>query len=91
MTSVNLIKFLDKYFGYLICLILSLFSINKKKKKNIDKILLIQLWGIGESILALPSIKTLKERNNKSTIMTVVFEIILFTCNPLEIKEETYL
>src|SRR3989338_1215020 len=73
MASVNLIKFLDKYLGSLLCLFL---SVNKffPNKKNIEhkKILVIQLWGIGETVLALPAIKALRENNKKSDIDVLV-------------------
>ena len=73
MASVNLIKFLDKYLGSLLCLFL---SVNKffPNKKNIEhkKILVIQLWGIGETVLALPAIKALRENNKKSSIGVLV-------------------
>lgn len=69
MASVKLIKFLDKYLGLLICLFLSIFNINNAKnneKKQYKKMLLIQLWGIGETVLCLPAIKALKESNGIS-------------------------
>ena len=67
MASVILIKFLDKYVGYLICLILALFS-SKPKKTSYKKILLIQLWGIGETVLCLPTIKELRKHYKNSEI-----------------------
>jgi len=73
MASVNTIKFLDKYVGFLSCLFLSinkLFSHRKIQKYN--KILIIQLWGIGETILTLPAIEALRENNKKSTIDILV-------------------
>lgn len=77
MVSTKLIKFLDKYFGVIICFILSLWNVYSKvstKKSNNEyrNVLLIQLWGIGETILALPAIKALKERNKNLSVDILV-------------------
>lgn len=73
MASVKVIKFLDKYLGSLLCLLLSLNKILSHKKINkYNKILLIQLWGIGETILTLPAIKALREKYKKSEIEILV-------------------
>tara|TARA_Y100000310_G_scaffold149558_1_gene148914 strand:- start:2193 stop:3335 length:1143 start_codon:yes stop_codon:yes gene_type:complete len=73
MTSVNLIKFLDKYLGLLLC---SFLSINKlfgrKTVHDYNKILIIQLWGLGESILTLPAIKALRDKYKKKQIDILV-------------------
>ncbi len=69
MASVNLIKFLDKYIGSLLCLIL---SVNKffwyKKAPGHKNILIVQLWGLGETILTLPAIGELRKKYKKSNI-----------------------
>lgn len=59
--SVTTIKFIDRNIGFLFCAILGFFS-RKKKLENVKRILLIQLWGIGETILLLPSIKVLRKK-----------------------------
>ena len=75
MTSVNLIKFLDKYFGSLLCLFLSINKLFRHKKiHKYDKILLIQLWGIGETILTLPALQALRKKYKKSNIDVLVTE-----------------
>ena len=66
---VTLIKFIDKYVGNAVCHALSLFS--KKReigKKSINRILAVQLWGIGETILTLPSFEALRKKFPKSEI-----------------------
>ncbi len=69
MASVNVIKFLDKYFGFLLCSILAIFSLlQSKKKKEYKSILLIQLWGVGETILCLPTITELRKKYKKAKI-----------------------
>ena len=65
---VILIKFIDKYVGSLICNLLGLFKGEKYKKADVEKILVIQLWGIGETILALPAIEALRKRFPKAGI-----------------------
>src|SRR3989338_6250802 len=70
MASVKLIKFLDRYVGSFICLILPFFP-SKIKKSGYKKILLIQLWGLGETVLSLPAIKELRQRYKNSTIDVV--------------------
>jgi len=73
MVSVNAIKFLDKYFGSLSCLFLSINKLFRHKKiQNYNKILIIQLWGIGETILILPAIKALRDKYKKSNIDILV-------------------
>ena len=58
---VILIKFIDRHLGNGICNVLGVFKRNKIKEINIKKILIVQLWGIGETILVLPSIEALKK------------------------------
>ncbi len=67
---VKLIKFLDKYFGSAIALVLGAFSGSKDRGK-FEKILVVQLWGIGETILVLPSLRALREKYKKATISVV--------------------
>ena len=66
---IIVIKFIDKYVGNLLCNFLSFFN-RKKSVENIkiDNILIIQLWGIGETILVLPSIEVLRKRFPKAKI-----------------------
>lgn len=73
MASVEIIKFLDKYIGSLSCLILSINKLfHQKKITKYNDVLIIQLWGIGETILTLPAIKALKDKNKKSKIDILV-------------------
>jgi len=71
MVSVKIIKFLDKYFGVLICLVLSLFNF-KSNITSYKRILLIQLWGLGETILCLPTIKELRKNKKNANIEILV-------------------
>ncbi|MBL7056470.1 glycosyltransferase family 9 protein [Candidatus Woesearchaeota archaeon] len=101
MESVKIIKFLDKYFGFIICLILSLNKLFPKKNSiHGKKILLVQLWGLGETVLCLPAIKALREENKESKIDVLVTKrvkdvfyensdlnnIIEVALNPLSLK-----
>ena len=73
MASVKLIKFLDKYVGFLSCLFLSAFNIVKVgKSPDFRNILVIQLWGLGETVLTLPAIEALRQKYKKSNIDILV-------------------
>ncbi len=74
MPNVNTIKFLDRYIGNVICFILSFFKLFSKKDVKIKKILIIQLWGIGESVLTLPSINVLRKKFPKASIDILLTE-----------------
>src|SRR3989338_5094563 len=66
---VAVIRFVDKHLGNLICNLLGLFGRNKNRgKKDYKKILVVQLWGIGETILTLPSIEALRKNFPKAEI-----------------------
>jgi len=69
--GVKLIKFLDNYIGTLVILALSLFS-RKPKKLSYKNILVIQLWGIGETLLTFPAISALRKKFPKSDITVLV-------------------
>ena len=60
---VIIIKAIDKHIGNLICNFLGIFS---RKKFHGDvktgRILVVQLWGIGETILTLPAIEALRKK-----------------------------
>ena len=60
---VFLIKFIDRHVGNLVCNILSLFSRRNAEIKKIEykKILAVQLWGIGETVLVLPALEALRK------------------------------
>jgi len=59
--GVRLIKIIDKYLGVPLCVVFGLVSkLFPKRDVKLRGILVVQLWGIGESILTLPAIKALK-------------------------------
>ena len=64
------IKLADKYIGSPLCSFLAIFS--KKQQtgslKDVNKILAVQLWGIGETILTLPAIEALRKKYPKAQI-----------------------
>lgn len=63
------IRFIDKHLGNLMCNFLGFFNRkNANSKKDYKKILVVQLWGIGETILTLPSIEALRKNYPKSNI-----------------------
>lgn len=70
--GIRLIKFIDKFIGTPCCIGLSIIKLFSKKKisqkEKTKNILIIQLWGIGETILTIPAIKALKKKYNKTNI-----------------------
>jgi heptosyltransferase II len=64
---VTLVKLADKYLGSVICRFLSVFK-GKSSEFKSNKILLVQLWGIGETVLTLPAIEALRDKYPKAEI-----------------------
>ncbi|NQV09006.1 glycosyltransferase family 9 protein [Candidatus Woesearchaeota archaeon] len=67
--NVNTIKFFDKYLGNIACGFLRMFS-SKSELEGINpsRILVLQFWGVGETILTLPAIRALGKRFPKAKI-----------------------
>ncbi len=99
--GVRLIKFIDKYIGAVSCLVLAIFKIfSRGYKGKAERILFIQLWGIGETILTLPAIKELRKKYPKAEISILATDrnkdvysglgffdrLIILKLNPLSIK-----
>src|SRR3989338_439576 len=86
--NVRLVRFLDRYIGSAICFVLGLLP--KQKFGKTDKILAIQLWGIGESILTLPAlnepenVKVLVTERNKD-VYNGYHEVEVIATNPIPI------
>src|SRR3989338_4885975 len=59
---VIIIKFIDKHLGNAICNFLGWFKRKNVEKMEYRKILVIQLWGIGETVLVHPSIEALRKK-----------------------------
>lgn len=64
---VFLVKLADRYIGKILCGLLSMFK-GSSKDFGSGNILIIQLWGIGETVLTLPAIDTLRKKFPKSAI-----------------------
>jgi len=65
------IKIIDRWLGSLACLILGLLNIPFRWKgqiKEAKSILIIQLWGVGETITTLPAIKAFRKRYRNARI-----------------------
>ena len=71
---VALERFIDKTAGTLLSLLFGVLSkpFNRKLPKSINNILIIKLWAIGDSIITLPMIDSLKKRFPKSKITILV-------------------
>ena len=95
--AVKLIKFLDRSIGSLLCGVLGIAGKNKKPPFN--RVLVVQLWGIGETVLALPSIRALRNKckNAKINVLATkrnsdvfygnkdIGELIVLKLNPISI------
>jgi len=68
--AVSLIKTADRYIGSVLVNFLALFK-GKKKLGSYNRILIVQLWGIGETILALPAINEIC-RSHKNAMVEVL-------------------
>jgi len=79
MLSPDILKVLDKIIGRFICFQLILFKALRRKRKlenfnSIKRILVIRLWGIGDSVLMLPLLKVLTDFFPSSSIYMLVTE-----------------
>lgn len=97
---VSLVKFFDLYLGTLLIHMLAAFRQKSGSiPKNPQKLLIIQLWGIGETILTLPAVNSLKQKfpNSEITILATSrnkdvyygikgIKLITIKLNPFSIK-----
>ena len=65
---IAIIKLIDKHAGGILCNFLALFNRKTEFGRDIKKILVVQLWGIGETILTLPAIEALRKKFPKAEI-----------------------
>ena len=69
--NTKLEKIIDRTLGGTICILLGLFKCSRKTKTP-KKIVIVRLWAIGESILTLPMIHSLKKKFPQSQIDILV-------------------
>ena len=60
MKESRLLRFLDRYVGSFLCFVLSLFRRTRPYKTSPQKVLLIELFEMGASIMIIPSIQHLR-------------------------------
>jgi len=100
--GIKLIKFIDKYIGSVLCLILAAIKafLPRHDDIKIKNILVLQFWGIGETILTLPAIKVLRNKFPKAEIAILATDrnrdvysglnffnrLLLINLNPFSIK-----
>lgn len=96
--GVRLIKFIDRFVGAPFCVFLFIIRLHKKRSipKEIKKILVVQLWGIGETILTIPAVKALKKKygsvdvlcteRNKDVYSGYPFGLKVVKLNPFSLK-----
>lgn len=67
--NIKLIRIFDKYVLSIICIGLGIFTkLGFKRKIKNDKILIIKLWALGDSVVLLPSIKAIREKYSNAKI-----------------------
>ncbi len=74
--KVELMMFLDKWVGIPLCIILSIGRVfdllRRHKQKEINKILVIRLWGTGDLVIALFALRALRKSFSKAHITLLV-------------------
>ena len=82
---IDFYKFIDKYFGKLFIILLSSIKFFFKKNDDKNSFLIIKLWAVGDSVVALPLIRSLRRNFPKSRIVVFarerncqVFEMVDF-------------
>lgn len=94
--NINITRTVDKYAGKIICKTISILPKSKTiNLQTLQKIIIIKLWAVGESVLTLPLIKSIKQtypqaqitvlaRNRNKDIYTgqpFIDDVILFEQN----------
>lgn len=71
---INLYKFIDKFVGIPLCILLGIITklFLKNKSTDFKRILIIKVWALGDSIVSLPLIKNLRENYPNSQIDVLV-------------------
>jgi ADP-heptose:LPS heptosyltransferase len=77
--SLDLIRFIDKYAGIVICALLSLFRLVRdllapQSKSEVKNILIVELSEMGSAILAYPMMRKTKEMYPDSNLYFLIFE-----------------
>jgi len=68
--AVGIIKLVDKILGVPLCLVLGVSALFKGRRGAFRKVLFIQLWGIGETVLALPALAAFKRKHGLEVLCT---------------------
>ncbi|RMF55957.1 glycosyltransferase family 9 protein [Candidatus Woesearchaeota archaeon] len=81
--NVKILRVIDLYIGSFLSIIFGLFSFPSKKNK-FERILVIRLWTLGESVMCLPVIAALKKKFPKAKIDVLATKRSrdVFTLNP---------
>lgn len=88
--ALNLQRWIDKYVGYILILILYIIKPLKSLiKSKSNHILVIRIWTLGESLLTLPMIKELKNNDHKIDVLVTnrsksVFQNVDFVDNIID-------
>jgi ADP-heptose:LPS heptosyltransferase len=90
MKDSSKIRFIDKYFGSMICLLFSLQHLFKlgRKKTEIKNILVIELFEMGAAVMIYPSLKYIKENKPDTNIYSLTLATMKETWKMLGIINE---
>lgn len=83
--DLKLIKYIDRHFGIILCNLLGLIPSRRAiKNHQINKILIIKFSGFGNIVLALPTIRAIKEKypNAEITFLTHTMNASLLESEP---------
>ena len=95
--NVSTVKFIDRYGGAVSIPFLRIFKKSRGMNKNPGSIAIIQLWGLGETILTLPALDALSKsypnaeitllatKRNQDVYHNKGFKIITLNLNPFSI------
>ena len=70
--SLKIIRWVEFYIGDALCAIFGVFVRGRKLPKNIERILVVRTWSLGESLLALPMVKAYRDEFPKAKITVLV-------------------
>ncbi len=95
--KIDFLKLLDKYIGFIICVLISFINIflpnkradiSKLEKSSIHNILVMKFWGLGSILLLTPTIRELKNQYNNSKITVLTLRRNRSICESLGLFDE---
>ncbi|MFC1745132.1 glycosyltransferase family 9 protein [Candidatus Riflebacteria bacterium] len=94
--KINIMKWIDRYPGQLVCLLLNLvyfcsnLFMGRRKVTNPKRILVMKFFGMGSIVLASPFFKRIKERFPGAKICFLTFSSNAEICKRLEVADRYF-